>query len=197
MKRYLVLALVVPIVALIAMGLLLKVSLSPVEEICTGPAEATESNWTLVVDGLVERPLNLTFNEIAAMPSASVVAKLQCVDDRPGLRAVTANWTGVPLKILLDKAGISPKAIKVAFCASDGFSTDITVETAMRQDMILAYQKDGEFLPGWGGAPALRLVVPGKWGYKWITWVVRIKVVDFDYRGTWESRGYSDEADIP
>ena len=61
----------------------------------------------------------------------------------------------------------------------------------MREDIILAYEKDGERL-----SEKTRLVVPGKWGYKWISQLTRIELVNYDFKGFWESRGYSDEADI-
>jgi DMSO/TMAO reductase YedYZ molybdopterin-dependent catalytic subunit len=91
----------------------------------------------------------------------------------------------------LETAGVSPDAVKVAFYASDGYSTDLPVETARREDVILAYEKDGVPL-----SEKLRLVVPGKWGYKWISQVTDIELVDYDFKGFWESRGYSDTADI-
>jgi DMSO/TMAO reductase YedYZ molybdopterin-dependent catalytic subunit len=92
---------------------------------------------------------------------------------------------------MLEKAGVLPEAVKVAFHADDGFATDLTVVTAMRQDVILAYERDGEPLP-----ETLRLVVPGKWGYKWIRGVTHIELVDYDFKGHYEMMGYPDEADI-
>jgi hypothetical protein len=100
------------------------------------------------------------------------------------------NWTGVKLKTLLEAATPSEAAIKVAFYADDGYSTDLTVETAMRDDIIIAYEKDGATLDN------LRLVVPGKWGYKWINQLTRIELVDYNFLGFWENRGYPDEADV-
>ncbi|KPJ49716.1 MAG: hypothetical protein AMJ38_02875, partial [Dehalococcoidia bacterium DG_22] len=80
----------------------------------------------------------------------------------------------------------------VAFYADDGFATDLTVTTAMRHDIILAYARDGDPL-----TENLRLVVPCKWGYKWMRNPVHIELVDYDFLGTYESLGLSDEADIP
>ena len=82
--------------------------------------------------------------------------------------------------------------MKVAFYAYDGFTTDLTVTTAMRDDVILAYEKDGQPL-----TEKVRLVVPGKWGYKWMQQVTHIELVNYDFLGRYESQGYSDEADIP
>jgi DMSO/TMAO reductase YedYZ molybdopterin-dependent catalytic subunit len=153
-------------------------------------AEPTASEWQLTITGLVEHPLNLPLTELAAMPQTTVNAAIICVD-YPGYVVTEGNWKGVNLWLLLETAGVSPDAVKVAFYASDGFTTDLTLETAMREDVILAYEKDDVPL-----SEKLRLVVPGKWGYKWISQVASIELVDYDFKGFWESRGYSDEANI-
>jgi DMSO/TMAO reductase YedYZ molybdopterin-dependent catalytic subunit len=156
----------------------------------TARAESSGAEWQLTVTGLVEQQLNLSLTEITVMPRTTVNAAIICVDF-PGNVVAEGNWTGVNLWLLLETAGVSPSAVKVAFYASDGFSTDLSLETAKREDIILAYEKDGSPL-----GEALRLVVPGKWGYKWISQVTRIEVVDYDFIGFWESRGYSDTADV-
>jgi hypothetical protein len=154
-------------------------------------ATAGESEWTLVVDGLVQSPLNLTFDDLVAMPASTVYSKLYCVGV-PWRPIAEGNWTGVRLGLILEEAGVLPEAVKVAFYADDGFATDLTVTTAMREDIILAYERDGSPL-----TENVRLVVPCKWGYKWITEPTHIELVDYDFLGTYESSGYSDEADIP
>ena len=155
-----------------------------------GPAVPEDSEWTLLVDGYVQRPLNLTFDELVTMPKSTVNAELYCVD-APKHVLAKGNWTGARFGLILERAGVSPEAVKVAFYAGDGFATDLTITTAMREDVILAYEKDGEPLP-----EKLRLVVPGKWGYKWISRVNHIELVNYDFKGSWESRGYSDTAEI-
>jgi hypothetical protein len=152
-------------------------------------AAYTETEWQVTVAGLVEKPLTLSGDEILAMPTSTVSASLICVDF-PGRVVMQGNWTGMKLRTLLEEAKPSASAIKVAFFAADGYSTDLTVETAMRDDVILAYEKDGKPLND------LRLVVPGKWGYKWISQLTRIELVDYNFLGRWESAGYSDEANI-
>jgi DMSO/TMAO reductase YedYZ molybdopterin-dependent catalytic subunit len=153
-------------------------------------ADSNGAEWQLTVAGLVERPSNLSLTEIAAMPQTTVNAALICVDF-PGFVVAEGNWTGVRLWLLLEAAGVSPDAVKVVFYAADGYSTDLTVETAMREDIILAYEKDGVPL-----SETLRLVVPDKWGYKWISQVTGVELVNYDFKGFWESRGYSDTANI-
>jgi hypothetical protein len=152
----------------------------------TQAALSNENEWRLEVLGLVDHPLNLTSSEIAAMPPTTVQATIYCVDF-PNQVVTAGDWTGVKLGFLLEKAGVSPSATKVAFFASDGYSTDLILEAATQPDVIVAYEKDGAPL-----GETLRLVVPGKWGYKWISQLTRIEIVNFDFKGKWESLGYSD-----
>jgi DMSO/TMAO reductase YedYZ molybdopterin-dependent catalytic subunit len=156
----------------------------------TAKAESDTSESQLRITGLVEHQLNLSLTELEAMPQTTVYAAILCVDS-PDRVVEEGNWVGVRLSLLLEAAGVSPTAVKVAFYASDGYSTDLTVETAEREDVILAYEKDGVPL-----SEQLRLVVPGKWGYKWISQITVVDLVDYDFLGYWESYGYSDTADI-
>jgi hypothetical protein len=163
-------------------------SASSVNSTDTGINPAVQE-WRLIVTGLVDNPLNLSLAEIVAMFKTTVNAALVCVD-APRTVLMEGNWTGIKLRLLLEEAEISAAAIKVGFHAADGYSTDLTVETALHDDIILAYEKDAEPLND------LRLVVPGKWGYKWISRVTVIELVDYNFLGRWESQGYPDEADI-
>ena len=156
-------------------------------------AESTSSGypeWNLVVTGYVENPLNLSWTEIVALPQSIVNSELICVD-WPDQVLMSGNWTGVKLKLLLERAGISPQAMKVGFFATDNFSTDLTLETAMREDIIIAYEFNGIPL-----GEEVRLVVPGKWGYKWIHHIETIILYNDNFLGYYESNGFSDEADV-
>jgi hypothetical protein len=150
------------------------------------PAKSVAAEWDLTVSGLVANPLSLNWTEIVAMPKTTVPAALICVD-YPAKILMEGNWTGIKLKTLLEAAKPSPDVIKVAFYAADGYSTDLSIETANRDDVILAYEINGAALSD------LRLVVPGKWGYKWISQVTVIELVNYNFLGKWESQGYSDE----
>jgi hypothetical protein len=153
-------------------------------------ADFSDSDWQLTVNGLVGHPLNLTLADIASMPQTTGYAQLICVG-APYSVLTEGNWTGVRLWLLLQEAGALPETVKVAFHAQDGYTTDLTVDTAMRDDVILAYEKDGAPL-----SETLRLVVPGCWGYKWIAQVIGIELVNYNFLGMYESLGYSDEAHI-
>jgi DMSO/TMAO reductase YedYZ molybdopterin-dependent catalytic subunit len=157
-------------------------------------AANTEANpavteWPLNVTGLVENPLKLSWTEIFAMPKTTVDAAIICVDF-PDTVVTQGNWTGVKLRTLLEEAKPSPDAIKVAFYANDGYSTDLPIATTMQDNIIVAYEKDGAPLND------LRLVVPNKWGYKWIRQLTRIELVNYNFLGYWEGAGYSDEANV-
>lgn len=166
------------------------ISLAYIASSPTNSATAnSEAEWQLTVTGLVENPLSLNWTQIAAMPKSTVNAAIICVDF-PNHIVTQGNWAGIKLRTLLEGAMPAAGAIKVAFYAADGYSTDLPVDAAMRDDVILAYEKDGSPLND------LRLVVPGKWGYKWISQLTRIELVDYNFLGFWESRGYSDEATV-
>ncbi len=153
-------------------------------------ADSKDSTWKLNVSGLVNHPFEFTLPDLKAMPQTTVSTALICVDF-PTIVVAQGNWTGVELWTLLIETGVLPEAIKVAFYANDGYSTDLTVATAKSDNIILAFAKDGSPL-----SEGLRLVVPGRWGYKWIAQVVNIELVDYDFQGKWESAGYSDDGII-
>jgi hypothetical protein len=162
---------------------------------------AAESSDNLVIKGLVSNPLNLTYSEVESFPMVSEVAALQCVYAPNGQ---PYNWTGVPLFYLLNLAGVQPGAKEVVFRAEDGFSSSITLDKAMHPTTILALKVNDTTLPyedgypgGLAGGYPYKVVVPCKYGYKWVGWIDEIEVVDYDYKGTYENVGYSDEASIP
>jgi hypothetical protein len=95
----------------------------------------------------------------------------------------------------LDLAIILPGANEVVFYAADGYSSSLTLEDATSEDVLLAYEMNSEVLPADHGYP-IRLIAPGKAGYKWVKWITHIELVDYDYKGYWESRGWDDEADL-
>ena len=158
---------------------------------------ADNTNWDLTIGGIVSNPLRITYQELLAMPSVTKRAVLVCVDDTSGMYAIEAAWTGVPLKDILEQAGPLDNALKVAFFSIDGYSTDLDLESAMNSDVLVAYMKDNSPASTWQGSNSLRLVVPGRWGYKWANWLAEIRVMDYDFLGLWESKGESDEGLIP
>lgn len=153
--------------------------------------EIDGDTWTLTIGGRVENETVLTIEDLRAMPSKDVKATLRCVDGFED----TAVWKGVPLGHVLDMVGLLDDADEVLFRASDGYHSSLTVEDAYGEDVLLCYEMNGETLPVNQGYP-LKVVVPDKWGYKWVKWIYEIEVVDYDHQGYWESRGWDDDADI-
>jgi hypothetical protein len=155
---------------------------------------SAQTYGTLEIDGDVNMPMNLTYAELSSLPMVSEVAKLQCVEGW----YVTYNWTGVPLFYLLTLAEIRPDAYKVVTSCSDGYTSDLLVQDALNPTTILALEANGTSLPQltYGPEGPYRLVVPGKYGYKWSSGIEEITVVTTDYKGTWESSGFNDVADV-
>ena len=149
--------------------------LTPLEKLgVTGtPIEVDIATYRLVVDGLVERPLSLSYDELLAYPAVSPLLKLDC----PGWFLDYAEWTGPLLRTLLEQAGLKPEATAVAF--SDGgdepYSRTLTLEQALRDDTLLAYEVNGMTLPVEHGYP-VRLAVGSELGDYWVKWLFRIEV---------------------
>jgi hypothetical protein len=164
-----------------------------------GKTTRAQGSGALEIHGSVNKPLNLTYAELLSFPMVSEVARLKCVAGPPD---VTYNWTGIPLFYLLTLAQIKPEAYKVVTRDSDGFSSDLLVEDALRPTTILALRANGTTLPNLPNSPTglYRLVVPGKGGYKWVSDVAEIEAVTTDYKGTYEGAGvpaWTDEAEVP
>ena len=158
--------------------------------IYTAQAQQEPARWQLSIRGAVNNSMNFTLAELTSMPNTTVTATIYCVDF-PTVVVTSGEWTGVKLSTLLERVGVLPSAVKVGFFASDGYSTDLDLEPATVQDIVVAYAKDSVPLE-----ETLRLVAPGKWGYKWISQLTDIVLFDFDFKGKWENAGYSDEANV-
>ena len=104
----------------------------------------------------------------------------------------TALWRGVPLRDVLDRAGLKPGIVDVAFESEDGYSESVPVERAMRDEVLVAYEMNGEPLPESHGFPA-RLIIPGFFGLKSVKWLKKIEPVPIDYAGYWQQRGWTDD----
>lgn len=147
------------------------------------------NTWSLTINGHVNNSVTFTYSNFTSQPSKEILATLQCVDGPSG----TAIWKGVPIKDLLDLAQVQTGAVDVVFYAADDYSSSLTIEEASMENVLLAYEMNGELLPVDQGFP-VRVVAPNHLGYKWVKWVVRMEIVDYDYIGFWESRGWSDNA---
>lgn len=151
--------------------------ITPVEELHTTgrPVELDISIYRLTVEGLVENPLSLSYEEITTYLSVTEVVLLIC----PHVFYDNAEWTGVPVADILRQARVKPEAEKVYFKAAGGYRQALTIEEAMSDGVFLAYEVNGQPLPLEHGYP-LRLVVRGKYGSRWVKWLTHIEVVSGD-----------------
>jgi DMSO/TMAO reductase YedYZ molybdopterin-dependent catalytic subunit len=150
--------------------------------------ELQAQNWSLRIEGLVERPESaLTYAAISGMPLRRQVMTMQCIGNWIGGPLVgNAEWGGTPLPNLLDQVGVDDEAIRVKFTSFDGYTTSIPLERAMRDEVLLVWEMNGEQLPSKHGFP-VRLINPGHYGQKMPKWITRIELIDDVYLGYWES----------
>ncbi len=148
-----------------------------------------KETYTLQVTGMVNRSLNLTYEELLALPVADRFVRMDCVEGW----GFDARWTGVTLNSIFNDSGLQPGAKNVIFYCDDGYSTSLELDYLRGKDIMLAYRLNNVTLPSERGFP-LQLVAEGRYGYKWAKWVTHIEVTDQPYEGFWESRGYSNIA---
>ncbi|MEO8973862.1 MAG: molybdopterin-dependent oxidoreductase [Ktedonobacteraceae bacterium] len=152
--------------------------------------------WRLTVDGAVDHPMTLTYQDLLSQPMQQQYESMMCVSNEVGGPYMSnALWEGVRLQDLLTQAGVKAGAVKVVFYAVDDYSDSITPEKAMEPTTLIAVRMNGVTLPQGHGFPA-RMLVPGIYGMKHCKWLTRIEVVDQDYQGYWQQRGWSDPAPV-
>jgi DMSO/TMAO reductase YedYZ molybdopterin-dependent catalytic subunit len=151
----------------------------------------SREEYRLRVDGLVDRPLRLTYDDLLARTPTHLTKDFQCVT---GWRVDDVEWTGVRLRELLDDAGVAPGASALRLWSFDGAYTEsLTLDQARRDDVIVAYRMLGDEIVRAHGGP-VRLYVAPMYGYKSLKWLERIEVTDRVVPGYWEQRGYAVDA---
>ena len=155
--------------------------------------------WTLRIDGMVDREIELSFAELLRMPLTETDITLVCVSNQVGgSYAGNARWLGASLPALLRRAGVRAGADQVLSAAADGMTISTPLTAIMDgRDALLAVGMNGQPLPVAHGFPA-RMVVPGLYGYTSATkWVTRLTVTTFAaQRAYWTQRGYAAVAPI-
>lgn len=168
-------------------------------------------SWTLSVEGRVRRPLALTLDDVKARPPASLAATLECAGNGRALMSPrpvrqpwlyeavgTAEWTGTPLRPLLEEAGAFDDAEEVVFTGLDrgieggveqSYERSLPLSEAIREEVLLAYEVNGQPLPPQHGFP-LRLLVPGWYGMTSVKWLARITVVSEPFQGYQQAVAY-------
>jgi len=155
--------------------------------------------WSLRVTGMVDQDIELDFDELLAMEQISEYVTLQCVSNEVGGDLVgNALWSGVPLRDLLDRAGVAPAATQVVGRAVDGWTAGFPRDVVDDgRPAMVAVTMNGEPLAAKHGFPA-RLIVPGLYGYVSATkWLSEIELTTWDsFDGYWIERGWSKEGPI-
>jgi DMSO/TMAO reductase YedYZ molybdopterin-dependent catalytic subunit len=158
-----------------------------IENSIKGPQYINITDYRLEVTGMVQNPRNYTYQDVIGHPNYEKVVKLYCVDGWD----VTILWKGILVYDLINETQPLPGSNVVIFHAYDNYSTSLPLEYLKGNQILLAYKMNNVTLPPERGYP-FQLVAESKWGYKWIKWVTKIEISNnTDYKGYWESRGYS------
>ncbi|WP_329316324.1 molybdopterin-dependent oxidoreductase [Streptomyces sp. NBC_01278] len=153
--------------------------------------ERRPEDYRLTVDGLVDRPVTYTLDELRRLPQTRVVRDVQCVT---GWRVPGTPFEGVPLSRLLDAAGVRPEARAIRFSCFDGTYTEsLTLPQARRDDVMVALRMQDKPLSHSHGGP-VRLFVAPMYFYKSAKWLSGITLTRDVEPGYWERLGYDADA---
>jgi sulfite oxidase len=167
------------------------------------------ADWSLRIDGLVEKPLTLSLADLQQMPRVTLVSVLECAGNGryfyephlPGAQwkfgsVGNARWTGVRLRDVLTKAGVKAGATEILMDGADvplgkmpDFQRTITLEKGTHPDTMLAYEMNGQPLTAEHGYP-LRMIVPGWASDSWVKWLQHIEILDHEFQGFWMKTAY-------
>ena len=158
-----------------------------------GVQHVDRTTYRLAVDGAVARPAKYTYADVLTKESTHTkVVTLDCVEGW----SVKVLWEGVLLSDLIDRARPEDGANTVIFHCADGYTTSLPLDYIRSNRILLAYGMNGIEMPEERGFP-FQVVAESKWGYKWAKWITEIELSkNSDYRGFWESRGYSRSGDL-
>ncbi len=138
--------------------------------------QVSAHGWTLQISGAVGTPFEISYDDLVAAPRTALPVTLECAENPIGGGLVShAEWTGVALSSLLDRAQPLGEVRTVRFVAADGFTRSIPLSKAKHADTLLAHALNGDRLPEKHGFP-LRAIVPGWYGMDSVKWLQRIEL---------------------
>jgi DMSO/TMAO reductase YedYZ molybdopterin-dependent catalytic subunit len=149
------------------------------------------SKWELIVDGAVEEPRRFSWKEFLELPQYQDTSDFHCVTT---WSKMDVEWEGVQLATVLALARPRPEATHLLTYAYDGYTTNLPLEEALKDDVLLVHTAEGKPLPVEHGGP-VRIITPQLYAWKGAKWIHRIEVLTRDKPGYWELRGYSNTAD--
>ena len=155
------------------------------------PGTATVANWSLHIYGEVEKPIVLSYGELLNLDQVHIVCDVHCVT---GWTLLDSSWTGVRLRTIMDLVKPSKNGSFIIFEAAEGYTSNVPISDAQKENVLLAHSFFGEKLQRAHGAP-VRVVIPDRYFFKSAKWLEAVKVTSQDEPGYWESRGYSNSAD--
>jgi len=157
--------------------------------------EVDVNSWNLLIKGMVDTPLTLSYEEIKSMSAIEEFVTLECISNKiDGDLIGTALWKGVRLKDILKKAKILPGVQYIVFRCSDGYDVGIPLNKGLMNETILAYEMNLAPLTSKHGFP-VRAIVPGLYGMMNPKWITEIELVDKVYEGYWQRNGWSNIAE--
>ena len=148
-------------------------------------------DWDLRVDGEVEAPLSLTWDELRSLPQAEVTADIHCVTRWSKL---DTTWRGVRVRDLLERAVPTARGTHLMAYCDGGYTTNLPLEAVLADEVLVAHTYAGRPLEPDHGAP-LRLLVPKRYFWKSAKFLRRLEVMSGDRMGFWELNGYHNDAD--
>lgn len=149
------------------------------------------NTWSLSVDGEVEAPYVISWDELMGLEQRTLTTDIHCVTRWSKL---DTTWTGVPVSALLDRARVKPEGTHVLAHSDGGYTTNIPVASLLDDDVLVAHTYEGEPLEPDHGAP-LRLLVPKRYFWKSAKFLRRLEIRSEDKQGFWELNGYHNEGD--
>lgn len=155
------------------------------------PEPFDPDTWTLTIEGEVMNPHVYSYKEFRKLPVTTHLSDFHCVE---GWSVPDNKWEGVLFQEIVERAQPKPLAKFVLIHAEHEYTSAITLETALEDDVILAWNRNDEPLREEEGWP-LRLIVPKLYAWKSVKWVRRISFIEDVELGYWEKRGYHQDAD--
>ena len=153
--------------------------------------DVTLDKWRLRIEGAVENPVTLTFDEFMALPQTHYVSDIHCLTT---WSRYDNNWDGVASQTIVDLVKPTAEARHVIFHSYDGYTTNIKLDVFNEPDVLIAHSWEGARLTREHGGP-VRAIVPQWYFWKSAKWIRRIEFSPVDKPGFWEERGYHNEAD--
>ncbi|HTE17094.1 MAG TPA: molybdopterin-dependent oxidoreductase, partial [Armatimonadota bacterium] len=153
--------------------------------------DPSPSNFRMKVHGEVEKPLDLDYAALLALPRTVQTCDVHCVTR---WSVLDSEWTGVRVDHLAELAGVKPGARHVIFEAAHGYTANVPLKEALLPNVLVAYRHHGDPLEQAHGSP-VRALVPDLYFWKSAKWLTGIRFVREDEPGYWETRGYHNHAD--